>query len=211
MENFPPNSRKAGEAARNPKRVEQVTSASAVRRRKPLGRQFIHTFFGGDARTASQYAWLNVVIPSAKDILAETVHAVIDRMVYGDAGRRRGYAPPTSGPGGYVQYHRMSQPMGQRQPPGPQSHYPPQQSRARQNFDEIIIPSRAEAEEVLDRLFDLLSQYEVALVSDLYELTGIKSSHTDHKWGWTDLRGAGVGRVRGGGYLLELPQPEFLS
>jgi hypothetical protein len=84
------------------------------------------------------------------------------------------------------------------------------QARARHDFDEIVLESRTEAEEVIDRLFDLVSRYESATVADLYELVGLASSHTDHKWGWTDLRGAGVSRVRGG-YLLDLPDPHPLN
>ena len=82
--------------------------------------------------------------------------------------------------------------------------------RVRFDFDEIILTSRAEAEEVIDRLFDMVSQWSRASVSDLYALVGFKSEHTDEKWGWTNLRGAGVSRVRGG-YLLDLPEPEPLS
>jgi hypothetical protein len=74
-----------------------------------------------------------------------------------------------------------------------------------------VIASRQEAEEVLDRMYDLISQYDAVTVAELYELTGLESSHTDQKWGWEDLRGSGVGRVRGGGYLLELPEPISLG
>ena len=84
------------------------------------------------------------------------------------------------------------------------------QSRARHNFDEIVLDERVEAEEVIDRLFDLVSRYEAATVADLYELVGLSSTHTDNKWGWIDLTGAGVTRVRGG-YLLDLPEPESLD
>ena len=80
------------------------------------------------------------------------------------------------------------------------------QARSRHDFDEIVLETRAEAEEVIDRLFDLVSRYESATVADLYELVGLPSSHTDHKWGWTDVRGAGATRTRDG-YLLDLPEP----
>jgi hypothetical protein len=79
-------------------------------------------------------------------------------------------------------------------------------ARSRHDFDEIVLQSRTEAEEVIDRLFDLVSRYDTATVADLYELVGIQGSHTDHKWGWTDLRGADVSRTRDG-YLLDLPDP----
>ena len=78
------------------------------------------------------------------------------------------------------------------------------------DFNEIILGTRVEAEEVIDRLFDLLSKYDNASVADLYELVGITANFTDEKWGWTDLRGASVAKVRNG-YLLDLPRPEPLD
>jgi len=84
-------------------------------------------------------------------------------------------------------------------------------SRARHDFADIVIPSQREANEVIDRLFDLLSRYGSASVADLYELTGIQSNHTDMKWGWTELPGARAARLRDGTYLLELPEPQPLS
>jgi hypothetical protein len=85
-----------------------------------------------------------------------------------------------------------------------------QRGRAKHDFDEIVLDQRAEAEEVIDRLYDVVSRYEQATVADLYDLVGLSSTHTDHKWGWTDLRGSGVSRIRDG-YLLDLPDPEPLD
>jgi hypothetical protein len=85
-----------------------------------------------------------------------------------------------------------------------------QRGRAKHDFDEIVLDQRAEAEEVIDRLYDVVNKYEQATVADLYDLVGLSSTHTDHKWGWTDLRGAGVSRIRDG-YLLDLPDPEPLD
>lgn len=85
-----------------------------------------------------------------------------------------------------------------------------QRGRARHDFDEIVLDERAEAEEVIDKLYEVVSRYEFATVADLYDLVGLPSNHTDHKWGWSDLRGAGVSRIRDG-YLLDLPDPEPLD
>lgn len=209
MEDFPPNSKKVHEGGRDGPRVERVTSSDAVRRKKSLGKQFRETFIGGDAKTAWHYVLFNVIIPTAKDMMAEAGSSLIEKMVYGEhrSGRRRG-APP-SGATGYVSYNRMA--MGgapDDRPPMPRG--VSRRARARNDFDEIVLSSRSEAEEVIDRLFDLISRYEAATVAELYELTGLESSHTDHKWGWTDMRGASVARVRSGGYLLNLPEPEPL-
>lgn len=202
---FPPNSKKSKQAPEEPKKIERVTSAEAVRRKKGLGKQFKETFVGGDARTAAHYVVFSVLIPAAKDALADAGAQGIERLIFGDH-RRRGSSPRPGGPTGYVSYNRFS--MGSDKPPLPRSIS--KRARARHDFDEIVLQSRAEAEEVVDRLFDLVSRYESATVADLYELVGLASTHTDHKWGWEDLRGAGVSRVRGG-YLLDLPEPEPLD
>lgn len=76
-------------------------------------------------------------------------------------------------------------------------------------MDEVIIETRVEAEHVLDRMVDLLKQYDQVTVSDLCDLVGATAAYTDNKWGWTDLRGADIRRVREG-YLLKLPQPDSL-
>jgi hypothetical protein len=83
-------------------------------------------------------------------------------------------------------------------------------ARSQHDFDDIVLDSRVEAEEVIEKLFEVVSRYGAATVADLYELVGLSTAHTDQKWGWTDVRGAGVSRIRGG-YLLDLPDPEPLS
>lgn len=206
---FPPNPKNKQEDAREaPKRVEQVTSGQVSRRKKPLGKQFKATFFGGDARTAADYAIVHVIVPAIRDMIFETGQSVIEKIIYGESrtGRRRG--GPISGGTGYVAYNRM---RPDDRPPMPQGMGISRRSKARHDFDDIVLTSRTDAEEVLDRLFDILSRFDEASVADLYELTGIESSHTDHKWGWTSLKGAHVARVRNGGYLLELPDPEPLD
>lgn len=80
-------------------------------------------------------------------------------------------------------------------------------SRAAHNFDEIILETRMEAEEVIERMAEYVERYDQASVSDLYQLVGVTGSFADEKWGWKDLRAASVTRVRNGGYLLDLPRP----
>jgi hypothetical protein len=205
MESFPPNRKTIREREREP--VQQVTTGSAIRRRKPLSKQFKETFFGGNARSAGHYMISNVMIPAVQDTIIEMVQTGIERIVRGDRSRRT--SPGQLGRVNYRSYAQRRPTTPDDRPPMPTSLS--KAARARHGFDEIIIPTRQEAEEVIDRLFDIISKYDVVTVAELYELTGLGSSHTDHTWGWQDLRGASVGRVRGGGYLLDLPEPEFLG
>lgn len=199
---FPPNS----EAAR--KNIERVTAGTVTRKKKSLRKQFSETFVAGDMRTAMRYVMFDVLLPAAKDMVVEAGSAGIEKLIFGESRRRRSVSSPQAGATGYVSYNRYSGPMGSGLSAA--QRVMTRQARARHDFDEIVLDSRVEAEEVIDRMFDLVSRYESATVADLYELVGLASTHTDHKWGWTDLRGSGVSRIRDG-YLLDLPDPEPLE
>ena len=202
---FPPNSDKSklGETEeKTDKNVKQVTTSPVIRRKKGLGKKFKSVFFSGDAKSALSYGVYDVVIPAAKEMLLDFGRETLEKLIMGSSRRQRG--APTAGPGGYVSYNRYA--MGQQQPARTIS----RASRVRHSFDEIVLETRAEASEVLDRLYELVDRFGSASVADLYDLVGVQSSHTDQKWGWEELRGTGIGRVRGG-YLLELPDPEPLT
>ena len=74
-----------------------------------------------------------------------------------------------------------------------------------------MLSSREEAMEVIGTLVDWVGKYEKASLKDLYELTGEPFHHTDEKWGWYDLSGAGVRRMGTNSYLLVLPKVEALD
>lgn len=198
---YPPNSfssKKPPEPTED-KKIERVTKSEAIRRKKGLGRKFKEVFFSGDSRSAGQFVIYGVLIPAAKDMIIEGVREGIEKLVRGDSYRRRN--APRSGPQGYFSYDRVPMRQDSRQDqPRPLS----ARARAKHDFDQIVLESRAEAEEVIERMFDIVGRYTTATVADLYDLVGIRSTHVDNKWGWSDMRGAGVVRVRDG-YLLELP------
>jgi len=207
---FPPNS----EASRRnlpEKDLERITTSEPVRKRRSLGKQFKDTFIGGDVKSAVRYVAMDIFLPAARDTIVDAFSGWIEKLIYGDSRRYRGTTHPQSGPTGYVSYNRYSGPMG-----GSASRLPSaqralsRQARARHDFDEIVLDSRTEAEQVIDQMFEVVNRYGSATVADLYELVGLSSAHTDHKWGWTDLSGAGVSRLRDG-YLLDLPDPTPLD
>ena len=83
-------------------------------------------------------------------------------------------------------------------------------ARRNHQLDEIIIESRVEAIEVLERLTDLVEKYGTASVADFYDLLDLDSNFVDQKWGWDNLSTARAQKVRGG-YFLDLPRPEPLD
>jgi hypothetical protein len=208
MVEYPSNSDKARrpETVEKPQ-VQRVTRSEAIVRKKGLGRRFSETFMGGDARTVGSYVTFDVLLPALRDMVADTVTMGIERMVYGEASRPRSRGI-RSNPSlvGHTPYNRMS--AGLRPDPREQLS---RRARATHDFGEIVLPTRIEATEVIDGLFNLIQKYEQATVANLYDLLGMTPAYTDGKWGWTEetFLGADIRHVRGG-YLLKLPQPEAL-
>jgi hypothetical protein len=214
VEAFPANSHNPPKAAQEDSKelIKKVVVGDVVVQKKPLGRRIMDTFFGGDARGVVGYVMTEVLLPAARDTIADAVSQGVERLIFGEArstSRRTGGRPNSlGGAGSYVSYNRYSSGTSgaRREEPRDIS----RRARSTHDFDEIILATRVEAQTVIDRLFDLVSQYEMATVSDLYELVGLNGSYTDEKWGWIDLRGASITRVRNG-YLLDLPRPEQLN
>lgn len=206
---FPSNSKNdRNETDKPEKKVERVTTGKVIERKKSLGKKFSETFFGGDSiNTVIGYVFNDVLLPAAKSTISDMVSSGIEMLLFGTtSGKRSRGGSSSGGRTSYGNYYKAdgsrTDAMGRK----PIS----SQNRARHNFDDIILETRGEAEEVLSNLVDLVRDYEVASVADLYDLVDITSNFTDNKWGWEDLRGASVSRVREG-YLLNLPKVKELK
>lgn len=218
MENYPANSQniqakgsvsKTTDKVKSEKKIEQVTVNEVTRRKKPLGKRFAETFGGGDAQGVWVYVVADVLLPAFKDMLADAVSQGTEKLIFGEARAPRPRGSSNRGTGGatHVSYNRYSVKPGHRQDP---QQTMTQRGRATHNFDEIILGSRAEADGVLENLFNLVNEYDVATVSDLYEMIGQTADFPDERWGWTDMRSSSVSRVKGG-YLLDLPRPVYID
>lgn len=193
------------------KKVEKVTTGEVIRRKKTLGKRFSETFVGGDARGVWSYVAVDVIVPAIKDTVADAFTQAVERMLFGDSRSVRRRGSSYHGSNGHFNYQSRYSPsssirQGSRDEPRGIS----RRARATHDFDEIVLTTRVEAEEVIEHLFELVSRFDQATVEDLYDLVGITGNYTDRKWGWTDIRGAGVTRVKGG-YLLDLPRPDPLD
>lgn len=200
--NFPSNSHKNREEKEEPKKIKKVVSGKVVMRKKSLGKRFLETFIGDDINSVFSYIVHDVLIPAAKDTIEDLVKGSIEMVLRGE---RKGTRTRRDQGKSYVSYNSYSS-SNRRDDRREISN----RNRARHNFDEIVISSRAEAEEVLSQLVDLIIDYKQATVSDLYDMVDITSNFTDDKYGWTDLRGASTTRARDG-YVLNLPKPILLD
>ena len=206
---FPTNSHKAvkKEKVVEEKKIVKVTSGKVVQKKKTLGKKFTETFLGDNIESVSSYIIYDVVIPAAKSMISDTVSSGIEMLLFGET--RSNKRARRDGSKSYVSYSSYYKDDTVRDK-GRRYADRPTKQHARHNFDDIIIESRGEAEEVLSHLVDLTEDYGMASVADLYDLVGITSNFTDNKYGWDNLSGASISRVRDG-YLINLPKAILLD
>ena len=193
MENYPSNSHKAREEVAE-KKVEKVVSGKTSTKKKSGMRKLSDTFLSEDVSNVKSYIFSEVLLPAAKKLVSDIVTNGIDMLLYGKIKNKKGNSSKVS----YSRYYddRRDRSRDYRSPV------------VRNNFDydEIIFETRGDAEAVLDAMYDILNQYKVVSVAELYDLASITThNYTCNNYGWIDLRGSSVVHVRDG-YILKLPR-----
>lgn len=177
------------------KKVEKVVKGTAKIRKKNEIRKFADIFISEDIKNVKSYVFMDVLVPAIKKAISDIVTDGIDMILYGGSGRskRSSSASKVS----YRNYYdRKYDDRNSISDSRPKNGY---------SYDDITLESRAEAEEVLARMDELIELYGVVSVADLYDLVGVTGNYTDNKYGWTNIRNAEPIRVRDG-YMLKLPK-----
>ena len=190
MENYPSNSHKAREEVAE-KKVEKVVSGKTSTKKKSGIRKLSDTFLSEDVSNVKSYIFSEVLLPAAKKLVSDIVTNGTNMLLYGEIKNKKGNSSKVS----YSRYYD-DRSRDYRSPV------------VRNNFDyeEIIFETRGDAEAVLDSMYDILNQYKVVSVAELYDLASITThNYTCNNYGWVDLRGSSVVRVRDG-YILKLPR-----
>ena len=190
MENYPSNSHKAREEVAE-KKVEKVVSGKTSTKKKSGIRKLSDTFLSEDVSNVKSYIFSEVLLPAAKKLVSDIVTNGTNMLLYGEIKNKKGNSSKVS----YSRYYD-DRSRDYRSPV------------VRNNFDydEIIFETRGDAEAVLDAMYDILNQYKVVSAAELYDLASITThNYTCNNYGWIDLRGSSVVRVRDG-YILKLPR-----
>jgi hypothetical protein len=191
-----------------PEKLQKIITGGVKTKKRSFGKKMAETFLEDDTKSVTSYILHDVLIPAAKAMISDMVGGGIEMLLFGE--RRRGSSSiRRDGSRSYTSYgsYYRSDSRDNRPPSGREIS---KTARARHEFDDVVLDTRGEAEDVLSRLVDLTMDYGQATVADLYDLVGITGSFTDNKWGWTDLRSASVSRVRDG-YLINLPRTQPLD
>lgn len=204
---FPGNAH-SQKQAKQPERpeVKKIVTGNVSERKKSIWARIGESFTGDDMKSVITFVMMDVVVPSTKSLISDTLTTAVERFFFGDARPRNIVSRPGAAYGQYTMYNRVSTSSA---PPWDTRATRPSVSpraRATHDFREVLIDNRHDAALVLDTLTEMVSKYDVATVADFYDCVGFTSEFTDRNWGWNDLRDASVVRVNGG-YLIQLPPP----
>lgn len=207
-EMFPPNTKTVKTEKVEPKKVEKVVTGLVRQKKKSFFKKVMDTLVSDDASNISGYIIHDILVPAFKDVVEDMVKGSIEVLIRGE---RTGSRTTRDRGVSRVSYNSVSSRRNDRDRDRRDDRRDvSSRNRARHNFDDIVLETRGEAEEVLSHLVDLTIDYGQASVSDLYDLVGITGAFTDNKYGWYDLKDASVSRARDG-YLLNLPRTILLD
>lgn len=146
---------------------------------------------------AGQYVWNDILVPAFKRAISDAVSSGLDILLFGATDRNR-----NRGATGYTNYTKAYTGSGYSQ--NQYSYSSTTRSSARQPATPQF-SSREEAEDVLERMEDILETYGEVTVADLYELSGLEAKYTDNQYGWRNLSTARIVMTRKG-WIIELPR-----
>ena len=195
MNDYKPNSNRFKEEQKertSEKRVEKIVTGNVTTRKKSGFSKLAGEFISDDAKNIKSYVVGEVLIPAVKKAISDIITNGIDMILYG--GKGGGAKRSTADRVSYRNYYdRDSRP----------SRYT--SSYSSYDYDDIILDSRGEAEDVLLRMDEIMDAYKLVRVADLYDLVGVTAPPTANAYGWTNIRNAEVVRVRDG-YMIKMPR-----
>ena len=189
---YKPNSHKSKEEqhkqAADKKKIDKVVT-NPVKMKKSGIRTVKDVIMPGDTEDIKTYVVWDILVPTVKRAITE----IVDMIIWGKNGKRgKGSAAD------YISYNKFSDPRNNRR-------YDDGPGRVRYTYRDITIETRGEAERVLRQMRDIVEEYGMVSIADLYEMVGETGAHTDHNYGWTNLNNVGISRGRDG-YTLDLPK-----
>lgn len=186
------------------KEIQKVVTGHVSEKKKSGVQKAADNFISEDAPNVFSYVFTDIIVPTVKDLLADIGKSAIDMIFYGgetsgsNRNRGRGSSSRRSSYG-HVDYREYYDERERRRVD--HKTY----VRSRQSM-EFTFDTRADAEEVLFQMNDILDRYGVISVLDFYQLIGKEGTYTDDKYGWMNLDLAKIKMIRDG-HLLMLPKP----
>lgn len=191
-----------GNSDRAKEKKEIVSVAKARVKRESTAKKVVGEIIREDARSVGETVLWDVIIPTVKNLISDTVTRGIESMLYGGDSRPRSRSS-------HSDYSGYSRPKDRRDRPA-ERRSTRSARHAEPERNEIIFDTRSDANDVIDRMSDLIDQYGQVSLADLNALIGASSNFIDDNWGWTDMGSFDVRQVRDG-FMLTHDEPQSLK
>lgn len=188
---YTPNSHKYREEqkAAEDKKIEKVVSGPVKTKKKFAGK----IFNGGDVGDVKDYLIDEVAIPGVKNLILDFIIGGATRLL----GGKSRYSRSTGA--SKISYRDYYEQRDTRPSPTVSG------NSGRFDFEEIIFPSRGDAEAVRDQMDEVIARYGFVTVGDMYDMAGLPQPFTGQKYGWTSIVSSRIESVRDG-YVIRLPK-----
>lgn len=203
MDDYPGNSHRAKDAEKAQgadgaePREKAPKAAGRLASPSPL-KKALNALVVKDIKEVVAYVATDVLLPQLKKAIMDAVNGGVSMMLNGEEPQAGGKAVPASTVS-YREYYDKSRSGALAQRP------------VVCEFDNVIVGTRREAEDVLDELKANIEEYGVASVAEFYDLVGVTTNNYMHdEYGWRSLTTASVCRCQDG-YLIKLPKPRPIT
>ena len=180
------------------KEIKAVVNGKVTKKKKGIGSKIGAVLFDdNNVGDVKEYVIFDVIVPAVKNAISNAITGGIDMLLFGE---RRSDSSRFSDSRGYTSYSSRST---SRRDSSRQSYRRPSLFE----LDDILLPTKLDANSVIDNMFNILDEYGVVSVADYYALVGEPSNYQMNAWGWENLTNVYTQRTRNGEYKIVLPKP----
>lgn len=179
--------------------VTPVGTTPAIPKKKTAKDKAKALLFKEDMKSVGRYIFRDILIPALKKTIVSMLTNGANMMVYGESGGYRGDDRDRQYRGSRASY---------------QDYYDRDEDYRGRNrrivtptyaYDEVIFPTRGEAEEARRRMRDHINRKGAVSVAYMYALAGWSYDYTAEYYGWRNLDFAEIVPLSSG-YYLKLPK-----
>lgn len=176
-----------------------VKYGGVVSTKKPLSKKIMNKFIEQDIQDVKSYILFDIVIPGIKNLIIDGLSMVL----LGEVRERK------SRSGNYYDRKRTNYSSYYRG-----GNYHREEKRYEDDdkvdYQNIVLRSRSDAEEVIDKLRGRIRDQGSASVADLFDLIGVAGRFTDNNWGWIRENQVGIKRIPDG-FLIDVEEAKYLD
>ena len=176
------------------KKVESVAKGNIVKKQRSVIEKMAGLFLAQNPNEAYDDIVIDIVVPAIKNVFLDSLTTLLN----GRPAKSRGGT--TASKLSYRDFYEKDNTNGNYR-------YSSKASDAIA-YDDVIFESIGDAEIVLDAMEDAIARYTRISVSDYYDLSGVEVTTRDYpagKYGWKDISGSRVVRVKEG-WIIKLPR-----